>query len=115
LLSLVLLFLLASAALPERVPEAGLDLREAYVANVFTFWLLLAGYLLSAFVFRGTWFPFEPLGAGAFVVGILPMLFLASLAVGLAFSTRRLMRALAVPLCLFLILAQQLTRQPGPA
>lgn len=45
---LVLLFLMGAAALPDEVPESGLDLKTWYFTNGRYFWLLFAAYVAVA-------------------------------------------------------------------
>ncbi len=50
LFSLLLLFLLAAAALPDEVPDEGIDLRAYYLDNRAYFWGIFALFLLSTLV-----------------------------------------------------------------
>ena len=47
LISLLLLFLLAASALPDEVPDEGIDLRAYYLENRGYFWSLFALFVLS--------------------------------------------------------------------
>ena len=48
---LLLLYLAASAVLPDEIPADGLDLREFYIDNRRHFWGLLAGVALTMLIF----------------------------------------------------------------
>lgn len=52
LVELFLLFLLASAALPDEVPAEGIDLREYYLQNARYFWTLFTALLLAFMLHR---------------------------------------------------------------
>lgn len=52
LLSLILIFLVASAALPDEVPEKGIDLGDHYFDHQKFFWGLFAAYVASTSIGR---------------------------------------------------------------
>lgn len=94
---LVVLFLLNAAALPDRVPDEGLDLRAFYDANGRYFWALFTAYVLTNTVYRavintralGT--DLVPEEAGLFEVALtaVPNLVFAGLTLTLAWTRRR--------------------------
>lgn len=54
-IGLIVLFLLNAGALPDEVPEEGLDLAKFYDSNGKYFWLLYATYIVINIVRRGTY------------------------------------------------------------
>jgi hypothetical protein len=89
LVSLVLLFCLASSSLPDRVDEEGLDLRRYYEQNRRWLWRLFAAYTFWVTLLVLVRY----IGGGATLVQIagatLPNLFLLVLMLTLAHSARR--------------------------
>lgn len=102
---LISLFLLASAALPDEVPEAGLDLREYYRENHRYYWCLFAVSLAQATATMalnayGRTTPERfAVAAGGNVVMVALCLFLAR-------TRSRRLHAVVVPLVLLLLVAQ---------
>jgi len=70
-LPIVVLFLLSAAALPDRVPDVGLDLHVFYRENAAYFWTLFGVYIVSVLGLRASFFPFQEVGVWPFVAGAL--------------------------------------------
>lgn len=83
---LLLLYLVASAALPDEVPEEGLDLREEYFRHRRQFWGLLTGVSLLLMLYALA----RPLFGEALVQwpGVLSNLVLGSVTLSLAWTGR---------------------------
>ncbi len=105
-ISLIVLYLLASAALPDEVPEAGLDLREYYAGNARYFWTLFA---LSALIPTGiaTALRADPVSLPS-AVQALPNLVVAGIVLSLGMVKRRAYHVVIVVL-LFAFLAANLS------
>ena len=92
LVSAVLLFLLAAAALPDRIDEAGLDLGAYYAGVARRYWLLFAAHwTLSTAV--STWV--QIVVQGAKLTTFSPYYLIVPAAIGLAFVRSRLLHTLA--------------------
>ncbi len=93
LTEIVLLFLAARAALPEAVPEEGVDLRRHYDRNG---WLIWGPITLSALMFAGSNVLYD--WHRAFAIALVPIE--AGVAIGclLTFVRRRMVHALLAPL-----------------
>jgi hypothetical protein len=97
--ALISMFLLASAALPDAVPDDGLDLADYYDENRRYFWILFTLFTLLAFVLDYLTFtdseniPTGPLRA-------IPTLGIAALLLSLAVVRKRAYHAVMVPLLL---------------
>jgi hypothetical protein len=85
--ALISMFLLASAALPDAVPDDGLDLSAYYHENRRYFWILFAVFTVLAFVLD--------MVGGSEVIGptgplrAIPTLMVAALLLSLAFVSKR--------------------------
>ena len=103
---LVVLFLVNAAALPDEVPDGGLDLRAFYDANAPYFWSLYAGlvFLLiahSAGAYAVGHVPGGIRAAAGVALGALPLI---ALCVALARFRQRVFHAVAVGAVLLLFL-----------
>lgn len=100
---LVLLFLLNAAALPDEVPEDGLDLRAFYDRNGPYFWGLYAAYvgLVSGVRVLGI-----VLGNGQTLGGLVPNLVLLALFLALARWRNRWFHGVALVAVLALLLSE---------
>ena len=97
--SLINLFLLASAALPDHIPEAGLDLATYYVENQRYFWILFA--VFSALAIALYLLPAsDRIGGTRWATAVVPNVVLTGLYLSLAFVRNRRYHALLVPLLL---------------
>lgn len=93
--SLVSIFLLASAALPDEVPETGVDLRAYYLENGPYFWGLFAAFMVLATVTNGL--PvFGRIPPAELVASLVPNLILVVLLGSLAVVRSRLYHAVLV-------------------
>jgi hypothetical protein len=110
----VVLVLLASAALPDEVPEPGLDLAAYYADNARYFWSLYALFLALAGVVT-VWPAWGARPAGALLASQIPNVVVLSLAGSLAVVRRRAYHAVLVPLLLVVLgaLWSRLTLGPG--
>lgn len=91
LAELMLLYLLASAALPDDVPAGGVDLQAYYFENRRYFWSLFAA-LLAMFVLHrlGTaWAVYGPRAVARMIPNVVPNVILIAIVVSLAISGRR--------------------------
>jgi hypothetical protein len=97
--ALVSMFLLASAALPDAVPDDGLDLGDYYDENRRYFWVLFALCTVLALVvdYAAEW---NLAGAPGGALRALPTLAIAGLLLSLAFVRKRRYHAVVVPLLL---------------
>jgi hypothetical protein len=96
MVQLIILYLLASAALPDEVPAEGLDLGAYYFDNRGYFWLLLAG-LVGLFAAHRIGFIWVIRGSDQALralPGTIPNLVLIAILVSLAITTRRWWHAL---------------------
>lgn len=113
LVGLILLFLLASAVLPDRVPAEGLDLRTFYFQEHRYFWLLFALFvaifaiqqIATAWYFRGA------SAAGQQLWTILPNLIIIGVALWLARTRRPLIHQVWLVLLPLVILVGVSTRE----
>lgn len=105
---LMSLFLLASAALPDEVPETGLDLRGYYRENQRYFWSLFAVSLLGA---TGTMAlgAYPHVGVGRLAIAAAGNMVMIGICLSLAWSRSRLYHGIVVAL-LALGLALQWSR-----
>lgn len=113
LVGLVVLFLLASAVLPDEVPAEGLDLRAFYFAEHRYFWLLFALFVTSFIVLQlaNTWY-FRGVGAvGPALWAIRPNLLLIGLALTLAYVQRPVWHQLWLGLLPLILLVGMFTRR----
>lgn len=96
---LIAMFLLASAALPDAIPDEGLDLSAYYEENRRYFWVLFALFTLLALAvdfLAPTYEPSVPTGP----VRAIPTLIIAALLLSLAFVRRRAYHVVVVLLLL---------------
>ena len=102
---LVSMFLLASAALPDGVPEEGLDLRAYYEENQRYFWILFAVFtgLASLMYFLAA---AQRAGIGRWAVTALPNVLFTALFLSLAFIRKRGYHMVLVPLLLAFLALQ---------
>lgn len=105
--SLIVLYLLASAALPDEVPDAGLDLREYYAGNARYFWTLFALSALIPTAIATALRP-DPVSVRS-VLQALPNLVVASLVLSLGVVRRRAYHVVVV-VVLFAFLAVTMSR-----
>lgn len=103
--SLVSMFLLASAALPDEVPAVGLELGVYYRDNARYLWTLFALFVLLTIAVEAVAQPDGPLSA-LLAVRTLFNLMLVALLGSLALVRRRAYHALMVPLLLIYLLWQ---------
>jgi hypothetical protein len=103
--SLVSMFLLASAALPDEVPEDGIDLGAYYGANARYLWTLFALFVLLMIAVEAVAQPDGPRSA-LLAVPTLQNLTLVALLGSLAVVRRRAYHAVLVPLLLVFLLWQ---------
>jgi hypothetical protein len=103
--SLVSMFLLASAALPDEVPAEGLDLRAYYDSNARYVWTLFALFVMLMIAVEVVADPADVLAAVLNVRTLLNLLLVALLALLAAVRHRRL-HAILVPLLLGYLLWQ---------
>lgn len=119
LVSLVLLFCLASSALPDAVPEDGLDLREYYERNRPWLWRLFAAYTFWVsllFLIRGI---AVEATAGQLAGGTVPNLVLLMLMLTLSRTSRRAIHIAGIAALLLVTalawLPQEVrSKAPGP-
>ncbi len=114
LLSLLVFFLLAAAALPDEVPSAGLDLRAYYVENGRYFWSLFALFIVLASTHVvAVALPriADRTGGLTDLAGdLLPNLVVALIAVSLALTRRSWWHSFALALLLAALLFSYVTR-----
>ena len=86
-LELILLYLVASAALPDEVPDAGIDLKSYYFDGRRYFWILLALLLLAFVIHRvgNMWLSAGVESLPRVLRAVLPNLVLVGLAISLAY------------------------------
>ncbi|MEX0662983.1 MAG: hypothetical protein WEA58_12460 [Balneolaceae bacterium] len=105
-ITLVLLFLINAAVLPDKVPEKGIDLRVFYESNSSYFWILFATYI---FVDIAQLFG-NQLMSGLDLISALkesiPNLILISLVISLAFIRKRLFHTVVVIVLIVLFITQ---------
>ena len=104
---LVVLFLVNAAALPDEVPDGGIDLRAFYDANGPYFWSLYAGLIFlliahSAGAYAVGYVPGGVRAAAGMALSALPLI---ALCVALALFRRRVFHAVAVVALFLLLLA----------
>jgi hypothetical protein len=99
--SLISMFLLASAALPDSIPEAGLDLRAYYFENQRYFWVLFAVFTASitavSFVALA-----NSMSSWRWAIAVIPNIILTVLLLSLAFIRKRWYHSVLVLLLLAL-------------
>jgi hypothetical protein len=86
--ALISVFLLASAALPDEIPEEGLDLRAYYIENRRYFWGMFTLFALLAYVLD-LLAAAENMGITAGALRAIPTLAIAALMLSLAFVESR--------------------------
>ncbi|MFL5381752.1 MAG: hypothetical protein ACJ8GN_04485 [Longimicrobiaceae bacterium] len=97
--ALIGMFLLASAALPDTVPEDGLDLAAYYDENRRYFWILFAVFTLLAFVLDVLVYTDDTVHSASPLRAI-PTVSIAAVLLSLAFVRRRAYHAVVVLLLL---------------
>jgi hypothetical protein len=110
LFGLILLYLLASAALPDEVPAEGIDLRAYYFEQQRYFWILYAALLLFFVVQRIgiAWYIRGPSVLPQVLWNIIPNLLLTALILSLAFIRKdwwHRLWLLVLPVLIFAVLA----------
>jgi hypothetical protein len=106
LINLAILVLAAYAALPEKMPEAGIDLRERYSLNGVWIWrALLAVTLIAIGSLALKNVTGEAYGAGAAPWGFAGLMFQAASYGVLSLTRSRRVHVALVPLLLFLLVA----------
>jgi hypothetical protein len=114
LCALFVFFLLAAAALPDEVPEAGVDLREYYEGNRRYFWTLFALYVLLSSVHVITMF--SAVHGWQFAIqqrlpaNLMPNLFTIGLMASLVFIRRSWWHAVVIIFLLGALLNSHLMR-----
>lgn len=112
-----ILFLLSAAALPDEVPEEGIDLRAFYETNASLFWSLYAVYVASVLIVQvvvpSGGEPSASAGQSGGVLNLLPRIVLLALFIVLARTGRRSVHAVSVVALLVLFLAQWSTLRLG--
>jgi hypothetical protein len=104
---LLILFLLTAAALPDEVPDEGIDLRSFYDQNGSYYWTLFASYVVFIVLMRITG-SLASQGSGFLqtVTGLVPNFVLLAGMVALARVRHRMFHGVAVVALLCLFLAQ---------
>ena len=102
---LISLFLLASAALPDEVPEGGLDLREYYRENHRYYWCLFAVALVQATATTAL-DAYGRTTPGRFALAASGNLVMIALCLVLAWGRSRRLHGILVPLLLLLLVSQ---------
>lgn len=97
--ALISMFLLASAALPDEVPDDGLDLAAYYDENRRYFWVLFAVFTILAFVLDVLADSFDP-AVPTGPLRAVPTLVVTAILLSLAFVRRRGYHVVMVPLLL---------------
>ncbi len=108
-IQLVILFLLNASALPDRVPDEGLDLSAFYLDNASYFWTLYAAYGVFSTVVRIIGFLRNDFFREHFfqaLLGLLPMVLMTALFFYMAWKPRRLFHAIATVALLILMLIE---------
>lgn len=100
LVALLLLFLLASSALPDEVGEDGCDLAAYYRDNRKRFWILFALYTLWVTLTSGVRATLNDAGLGTLAGAVIPNLVLASLMLLLVAVSKKWVHALVIALLL---------------
>jgi hypothetical protein len=114
LASLVLLFLLASAALPDQVPDHGLDLHVYYMDNRRYFWGLFALWLAVLVTNEAVVWTAEGRSALAILGDTWPNLVFAALFLVLMWTSRRWVHGAILVFSLVILLGSWASRTPGP-
>ncbi len=114
LVSLLVFFLLAAAALPDEVPSAGLDLRAYYIENGRYFWSLFASFIVLAsthvVAISVSRIADQTGGLAGLASALLPNLVVALIAVSLALTRRSWWHSGALALLLAALLFSYVTR-----
>ncbi|MEZ4703049.1 MAG: hypothetical protein R2834_22145 [Rhodothermales bacterium] len=108
-IQLVLLFLLNAAALPDEVPEEGLDLHAFYRQNASYFWVLYAAYTLFSTIVRLIEFLQNNLFRQQFgqaLGGLIPMVLMIALFLYMAWRPRRTLHAIVTLVLVVLLLVE---------
>ena len=106
---LVILFLLNASALPDDVPDEGLDLSAFYLDNASYFWMLYAAYSVFSTVVRIIEFFRNDAFRDHFfqaLLGLLPMVLMTALFIYMAWRPRRLFHAITTVVLLILMLVE---------
>jgi hypothetical protein len=114
LVSLLVFFLLAAAALPDEVPSAGLDLRAFYIENGRYFWSLFALFIVLAsthvVAISLSRIADRTGGLAGLASALFPNLVVALIAVSLALTRRSWWHSAALTLLLAALLFSYVTR-----
>lgn len=113
LVGLIILFLLASAALPDEVPADGVDLRAFYFGEHRYFWSLFALFLASFIVLQlaNAWYFSGHDALGRALWAIRPNLMVIALALTLAYVRKPLWHQLWLAALPVILLTGMFTRQ----
>jgi hypothetical protein len=114
LAALVLLFLLASAALPDQVPDHGLDLHVYYMDNRRYFWGLFALWLVALVANEAMISHAGGQSALAILRNTWANLVFAALFAGLMWTSRRWVHGAILIFSLVVLLGSWASRAPGP-
>jgi hypothetical protein len=102
---MLLLYLLNAAALPDSIPQDGVDLRKFYEENARYFWLLFAGYVFLVMAVATV----SRIAAGQGILPVVQNLLADALVMGaflwLAFTRRRAVHAVLMILCFVVFMA----------
>ena len=112
LISLLLLFCLASSALPDEVGEKT-DLAEYYEENRKRLWSLFAIYTLWVTIVLGVRTEMMGAPASRFLGNVVPNVFLAALMILLVFTSRRWVHLLAISFLLLITALAWLPQELG--
>jgi hypothetical protein len=102
---ILLLYLLNAAALPDAVPDEGIDLRRFYEDNARYFWLLFAGYVSLVIAISAVSRIAEGQGILPIVQNLLADALLMGAFLWLAFTRRRAVHAVVMLLCFVVFMA----------
>jgi hypothetical protein len=105
LVSLLLLFLVAAAALPNEVPAEGINLRNYYERNRKAFWVPFALYMAWAAIGNAVYAVSTASSASRFAGLTLPNVLLTGAMVILAFNCRRWVHMVGLGLLLVVVLS----------
>ena len=111
LVSLLLLFLVAAAALPHEVPDEGLSLREFYERSRKAFWIPFAMYMAWAALGNAVFAVRSGSSISALAGLTLPNMFLAALMAVLAIISRRWVHVVGLGLLLLVVLSAWLPQE----
>jgi hypothetical protein len=111
LVSLLLMFLVAGAALPHEVPDKGIDLRDFYEGNRKAYWVPFSIYLLWAALGNAVFGVRNGSSATALAGLTLPNLVLAALMIVLAINSRRWVHVVGLAVLFLAVLSAWLPQE----